>query len=249
MKKLSLGMIAWACLLAYALNLSAQTTKVNDSGVVNAAGFASGPVSPGSIVSIFGTNLATGTGAASSLPLPATINGTSVVINGSPAPLFFVSPTQINAQVPAELEGQIQGSLTVTVNGQTSPAQTVRLAPFGPGVFATNQQGTGQGAILDASGILLDPSHPAIPGSTVLQIYCTGLGAVTNQPPSGTPAPSTPLAATVTTPTVTIGGAPATVLFSGLAPGFVGLYQINAQMPAAVTQGNAEPAWGRLGLW
>jgi hypothetical protein len=105
-----------------------------------------------------------------------------------------------------------------------------------------NAQGTGQGAILDASYRLVDASNPAVPGTTVLQIFCTGLGPVTHQPPSGSPAPtSAPFAETMTTPTVTVGGIPAHVVFSGLAPGFVGEYQVNAQVPATVSGGNAVP--------
>lgn len=85
------------------------------------------------------------------------------------------------------------------------------------------------------------PSNPAIAGSTIVQIYCTGLGAVTNQPPDGYPAPANPLSVTLTTPSVTIDGVPATVFFSGLAPGFVREYQVNAQVPANAPTGNAVP--------
>jgi uncharacterized protein (TIGR03437 family) len=81
-----------------------------------------------------------------------------------------------------------------------------------------NGQGIGQGAILDTSYRLVDSSNPASAGSAILQIYCTGLGAVTYQPPSGSP-PGGQLSQTTTTPTVTIGGVQAQVLFSGLAPG------------------------------
>jgi len=89
---------------------------------------------------------------------------------------------------------------------------------------------------------MVDASNAAMPGSTVLQIFCTGLGAVTNQPQTGFPAPSSnPLAETTTIPTVTIGGVPANVLFSGLAPGFVGEYQVNALVPATTLAGSAVP--------
>ena len=102
-----------------------------------------------------------------------------------------------------------------------------------------NTQGTGQGAILDTSYRLVDPSNPTTAGSFVL-IFCTGLGAVTNQPPTGSPAPSSPLA-WATTPTVMIGGALANVQFAGLAPYYVGLYQVNAQVPAGSAIGSAVP--------
>src|ERR1035438_10892219 len=104
-----------------------------------------------------------------------------------------------------------------------------------------NSQGTGQGAILNTSYQLVDASHPATPGTTYIQIYCTGLGAVSNQPPSGAASPASPPAETTTTPEVTIGGVAATVTFSGLAPGFVGEYQVNALVPAAAPAGDSVP--------
>jgi uncharacterized protein (TIGR03437 family) len=109
----------------------------------------------------------------------------------------------------------------------------VNLAGFAPAIFTMNSQGTGQGAILDSSYHLVDSSNPATDGTTTILIYCTGLGPVTNQPATGSPAPSSPLAKTTAPPTVTIGGTPASVSFSGLAPGYVGLYQVNALVLSA----------------
>jgi uncharacterized protein (TIGR03437 family) len=117
----------------------------------------------------------------------------------------------------------------------------VNLATFAPAIFTINAQGSGQGAILDQSNRLVDVSSPATPGGTVLQIFCTGLGPVTNQPLTGSPAPSGPLSYTTATPAVTIGGVSADVFFSGLAPGFVGLYQVNAQVPAGLAPDTAAP--------
>jgi uncharacterized protein (TIGR03437 family) len=103
-----------------------------------------------------------------------------------------------------------------------------------------NQQGTGQGAILNTSYQLVDTSHPATPGpNTYIQIYCMGLGAVSNQPADGAAALSSPLSETSTLPQVTVGGISETATFSGLAPGFVGLYQVNALVPSGVTAGPA----------
>jgi uncharacterized protein (TIGR03437 family) len=157
------------------------------------------------------------------------------------ASLFTVSDRQVNFQVPWELTGQSQTSLTVTVNSHASAAQTVNLASFAPGIFSMNAQGSGQGAILDTSYRLVDGSNPATAGSTVIQIYCTGLGPVTNQPASGSPALSDPISSTTTTPAVSIGGKPAAVLFSGLAPGAVGEYQVNVLVPAGSSKGAAIP--------
>src|SRR5260370_1990450 len=99
-----------------------------------------------------------------------------------------------------------------------------------------NSQGSGQGAILDAGYHLVDASNPAIAGTSVIQIFCTGLGAVTSQPPSGAAAGSDPLSHTTSTPTVTVGGMPATVLFSGLTPATTGFYQVNVSWPTASPQ-------------
>jgi uncharacterized protein (TIGR03437 family) len=152
-------------------------------------------------------------------------------MNGIAAPLIFVSPGQINAQVPWEISG---GSIStqVVANGALSNTVTAASGPAAPGVFTMDQSGSGQGAVLiaavghlaAASGSVTGRlSRPVLPGEHI-SIYCTGLGAVSNPPSSGAPAPSEQLSTTMSTPTVTIGGIPATVVFSGLAPGFVGLY-------------------------
>ena len=120
------------------------------------------------------------------------------------------------------------GNLAATLNNNTGDAQAVNLSSFAPAIFSQNSEGSGQGAIFDTSYQLVDVSNPATAGVTHLQIYCTGLGPVSNQPASGYPASSSQLAETPTTPMVSIGNVPARVLFSGLAPGYVGLYQVNA---------------------
>ena len=221
---------------------SVTPRSINPGGVVNAASYTA-PVAPGSVATAFGTFAVSGVAAAPSTPLPDSLLGLSLGFsNSSSVPLFFVSATQVSFQVPWELAGQSTATLAATVNGQSTTAQTVSLAPFAPGIFTLNSAGSGSGAILDSNYNLLDSTNAAFPGSTYILIYCTGLGAVTNTPPTGSPAPSKPLAQTTTTPTVTIGGVQATnVQFSGLAPGYVGLYQVNVQVPATVATGTAVP--------
>jgi uncharacterized protein (TIGR03437 family) len=158
--------------------------------------------------------------------------------DGFPVPLLFVSATQVNIQVPWELTGETAALLTALIGGLASAGQNVNLAPFAPGIFAVNGQGYGQGTILDASYRLVDATNPTTPGA-IVQIYCTGLGAVTNQPATGAPAPNDPLAMTINLPRVMIGNAPAEVQFSGLAPGYAGLYQVNAEVPAEAARGVA----------
>jgi uncharacterized protein (TIGR03437 family) len=200
-------------------------------GVTNAASFAT-LVAPGSIAAAFGAFPLAAPLADTNTPLSTNLLGLSLQFGGgTQAPLFSVSAGEVTLQVPWELVGQSETTLAATLNGQTGPTQVLNLAPFAPGIFAANGEGSGQGEILDSSYFLVDSSNPATAGSTVF-IYCTGLGPVTNQPPTGSPAPIAPFSQTTTLPTVTIGGQPAIVSFSGLAAGYVGLYQVNAQVPA-----------------
>jgi uncharacterized protein (TIGR03437 family) len=218
--------------------------SINAGGVVNAASYTA-PVAPGSIASAFGDFFLSSPIGAPQSPLPTNISGASLQFDdGAEAPLFFVSGTQVNFQVPWELSGQ-SATLTATVDGQTGPAQTISLAPFAPAIFTLFEQGSGPGAILDTSYQLVNSSNPVTAGNTIL-IYCTGLGQVTNQPRTGSPAVQSPLSWSAT-PTVTIGGLPAYVSFSGLAPGFVGLYQVNAQVPPGLAANDAVPVVLQMG--
>ncbi|HSB13927.1 MAG TPA: hypothetical protein VLE22_05675 [Bryobacteraceae bacterium] len=214
---------------------------ISPGGVVSAASYTA-PVAVGSIAAIFGNFLLPEPASVSSFPIPTDLGGLSLLFSGARlAPLFYANVGQVNAQVPWELAGLPQTTITAALDGQTSVPQTVTLATFAPGIFATNSGGTGQGAVLDENYHLVDPTNPATAGSTVVQIYCTGLGPVTNRPATGGPAPRNPLAETTTQPEVTIGGARAQVWFSGLAPGYAGLYQVNAQVPQGAAKGHAVP--------
>ena len=211
-------------------------------GVKNGASFVTGPVAPGSIVSVFG-NLSYGTPAlAAGAPLPTALAGLSIQFQSGAAinaPLFYASPTQVNMQVPWELAGQSSVSVRPMLNGSAGSSQTVPVALYAPGIFIAFS-GTTIGTIVDSNYVLVQVTNPVSAGS-LLQIFCTGLGPVTNQPPSGVAASLTTPSVTTTKPTVTIGGVPATVLFSGLAPGAIGEYQVNALMPAGVTPGYTVP--------
>ena len=208
------------------------------NSTVNAASFsATMPVAPGSDVSVFGSAFSSGTFLASATPLPTALQNTTVTINGVAAPMFFVSSGQANVQVPFNVP---LGTATIQVtNGNGSSAtQSVNVAAVSPGIFMYNAS-AGAGVVLHAADFsLVTSSSPAQPGE-YLSIYCTGLGPVNIAVQSGTPAPSTPpLAMTQMTPTATIGNASALVTFSGLAPGFVGVYQVNLQVPANTPPGN-----------
>ena len=232
--------------IAFAITATA-TPLLSISAVTNSASNAAGPMAAGSIATAKGTFLLGGSSTSSGPSWPSSLAGLSMSAGGLPTPLYFVSGNQINFQIPWELAGKSQASLSVNVGTQTSPIQTITIATYAPGIFSMNSQGNGQGAILDQSYQLVNGSNPATAGTTVIQIYCTGLGSVTNQPASGAPAPSNPLARTIATPTVTIGGITAPVLYSGLAPGAVGLYQIDAQVPFNASAGTAVPVAVSIG--
>jgi len=209
-------------------------------GIVNAADFTS-PVAPGGIASVFGNFLVPSPILLPESPAPTSVSGLAVLFGGgAPAPLLFASNGQLNIQVPWELAGKSQTYATAFLDYNVSDSQTVNLAPFSPAIFTRNAQGTGQGMILDLSYQVVDASNPVAAGGYI-QIFCTGLGAVSNQPPTGSSAPLAPLSWTAATVTATIGGAPANVTFSGLAPGYVGLYQVNAQVPAGLAANGTAP--------
>jgi len=211
------------------------------NGVSSAASYApQAPMAPGSIVNIYGSQLADQSARFSSYPLPTLLGGTQVLLGTKPVPLLSVSAGQIVAQVPYELGANMMQQLVVRRGVSQSAPETLPVAPAQPAIFTVNQQGTGQAiATVGNSQILADATHPVKAGDVIV-IYCAGLGAVNPLVPSGSAAPTNPPGQTIT-PAVTIGGQPARVLFSGLTPGFAGLYQINAVVPAGVTAGSAVP--------
>jgi uncharacterized protein (TIGR03437 family) len=217
-----------------------------DGGVLNAASFTQGqPIVPGELVSLFGSGLAARLAQGDSLPLSTTIDDVFVTINGVRAPLYFVSPGQINAQVPWEIG--TSGTATIIVNrgGVASAAAAVPLSAAAPGLFLL-PGGTqaiavnGDGTIAAAPGSIPGLNTHAAKAGDVLVLYATGLGAVTPDIISGRTSIDQ-LRRTVNTPVVTIGGVPASVAFSGLAPEFVGVNQLNVTVPAGVSAGGSVP--------
>lgn len=221
---------------------------LNVGGVVNAASFArDAAVAPGAIVSVFGRNLARGANQASRLPLETILGGATLNVGGVDAPLFFTGDGQINAQLPFDLTPNSRPHVAVRIGRDGSRPETITvpetitIAPSQPGIFTMNQQGTGQGAIVDTRGRVVDSTAPARSGEAV-QVFCTGLGVTQPRVRPGEPAPAAePLARVVAAVEARIGGRPARVLFAGLAPGFVGLYQVNVEIPAGVEPGAGVP--------
>jgi uncharacterized protein (TIGR03437 family) len=187
-------------------------------GVINAAAFA--PTAAGGLASIYGSNLGSG-------------DNTTVFINGFAAPVFFASAGQFNVQVPWEATGA--APVGIIVNGAPSNIQTVAVNTYSPGVFMVS---AAVAAITHVDGSLVTSASPATANETVV-VYATGLGPVSGAMVTGSPASSTSLEPT--TPqqaTAAFGAVPATVSFSGLTPGFTGLYQVNVQIPANTPSGS-----------
>jgi uncharacterized protein (TIGR03437 family) len=208
------------------------------NGTVNGASFVT-PVSAGSIAAVFGSNLAIGQASSLVDPLLMTLAQSSIAIGGQGAPLFFAMAGQVNLQIPWELAGQTLTTVIATVNGVASNTESAPMATFAPGIFTMNNSGSGQGAVLVApTAQLAGPAGPVSRGGYI-SVFCTGLGPVSNQPATGAASPSNPLARTLTTPTVTVGGVAAIVSYSGLAPTLIGVYQVNAMVPSGVVPGNA----------
>jgi uncharacterized protein (TIGR03437 family) len=208
---------------------------VTAGGVVNNLNPVLGAaVAPGTVAAIYGHNLATSVAQATAVPLPTQLAGTQVLIGGLPAPLFFVSPGQINVQVPTELAGNSAVDVMVLVNGEASIPQTIQLGAVNPGIAA---YAAGRAIAQHADWSLVTPNAPARPGEEIV-LYLVGMGATTTAVASGQLAPSSPLPYASVQPTVTIDGAAARVDYAGLSPDSIGLYQINCQVPPAARSGD-----------
>lgn len=220
---------------------------VSPYGVVNAASSApfTAQLSPGEVITLYGSGMApAGTSATSSAPFPSSLAGVSVTINNTPAPVYFVSPTQISVVVPYSLDPNSTYTANIQVtNGTASNTVTEYLGFTSPGVFTVPPGGIGAGAILHPnSPNLVTASSPAKIGETV-EIFLTGLGPVSPSVNAGAAAPSSqPFAQPVNMPNVYLQDSTgnytqATVTFAGLAPGLGGLYQVNATIPSGVAAG------------
>ncbi len=215
---------------------------ISDNGVVNAASFQVGPgIAPGSYVSIFGTNLSLPAASVEEATpnLPVSIDDVSVSFDvpeanlSAAGHLIYTSAHQVNAQVPWELRGQTSVQMKVSISNASGEVFTVPVADYSPGIFVDSASGIA--VAQDASFAPITMDHPAIRGQTIT-LYGTGFGPVNHTPASGDPAPDSS-STTLVSPTVFVGGVAASVLFSGLAPGYAGLYQINVSIPEAAPTG------------
>lgn len=203
-----------------------------------ASGQASDGFAAGQYISLFGTALAGNLKVFQGNELALALARASVSFDNEAqgvsvaGRLHFVSPTQINVQIPWECEGLATVSMKVSIGDFSSEVVTLRLRPANPAFFEYTEPGTNRSflAALDGNFALIGSNNPVARGG-VAQLYANGLGRVNNRPGSGEASPANSLASTVETPSVNIGGRPAQVLFSGLAPGIVGLYQVNVSVP------------------
>ncbi|MEI9811460.1 MAG: IPT/TIG domain-containing protein [Acidobacteriota bacterium] len=248
-------------LLSSAIFMAALSTAfaqptVSAGGTLDGAGFYVGqPVAPGSMVSIFGSGLAASLQSADTVPWSTTLDKTSVTFNGIAAPLYFVSPGQINAQLPWNVlaSGLADGNanIVVTMNGTASPPQVVPIGLYSPGVFSI-PPGGGYAIAINPDGSLAAPAgsipgfptRPAHPGEALI-LLANGMGPVDSPIDNGQPS-SDKLRQTTTTPEVLINGIGASVIFSGLSPQFPSINQVNIVVPNGVT-GNSLPLQIRIG--
>ena len=219
-----------------------QQRQSGGLAVVNAASFLPG-VSPGGLATAFGENLSNVADVvvANSLPLPTQLAGVRVLVNGIPAAIYSIAfangEDQISFQVPWETDtGAGAVEIEVLHNGFIVASEVVDSFTEDPGIFTYN----GFALAVDwRSGNLIAPDNPAGPGDIII-LYTTGNGPVSVNVPDGFAAPGNPLAFTADPFQALVDGEPAQILFSGLAPGFVGLYQLNLRLPNDLPSGNLD---------
>ena len=222
------------------LNYDALVAPPVISKVVSAADGAS-PVAPGGLMTVLGTNLSATNLASSANPLPTVLNDSCLIVNGQPVPLLYVSPAQVNAQMPSQASGNV--STSIHTPGGVSNNFSLTLLSGAPAVFhsATSGDLTNIPTVVRFSnGLVVTSTNPVHRGD-ILTIYLTGLGAVNPPVADGVPAPVSPLSTTLVNPSVDIGGSGCPVLFSGLVPGYVGLYVLNVSVPSSTPQGLSVP--------
>ena len=198
-------------------------------------------VASGGLIGVRGENLSRVTLSNNELPVPTTLGEACLTVNNVKAPLFMVSPGQINAQMPYEVAGN--ATMVLRTAGGMSDPFSLTVGSSAPAVFQTAVAGPDTGlaalyrAVNDEPVTLSNPIHPG----DYLVIYATGLGRTSPAVESGAAAPFEPLAQTIILPTVKLGGVALPVLYAGLVPGQVGVYQINVYVPAEVPRGMEVP--------
>jgi uncharacterized protein (TIGR03437 family) len=222
-------------------NYDAAVAPPNITSIVNAGDLGS-DIAPGGLISVFGTQLSPVNMTTSEIPLPTALANSCLSVNGLAVPILYVSPDQVNAQMPYQEIGDV--TLILRTPGGQSNNYNIVIEPNAPSVFlaSVGSQTNIPTVIRNDDNELVTPSHPIHRDSnTALVIYLTGLGPTSPAVGTGQPAPSNPLAVSTLQPTVTLGGVNLPVLYSGLAPGLVGVDQINVSVPFSVPEGMSVP--------
>jgi len=217
-------------------NYDAAVAPPKISAVVNAAD-GKLPVAPGGLISVYGQQMSPVNIASSQIPLPTALSDSCLTINGVAVPLLFVSSQQINGQLPFNVDGN--ATMTLRTPGGISDNFNFSIQAAAPSIFRSGTAGpeTGLATITRAdNGELITPTNPIHPNDTII-IWATGLGRTSPAIDAGMPSPSDPLASAVIAPAVSLGGTGLNVVYAGLVPGSVGLYQINATVPGKVPNG------------
>jgi uncharacterized protein (TIGR03437 family) len=216
--------------------------RLTANAVTNAASFAVGMVA-GSLATAFAGGVRDDAGVvpANQVPLPGTLAGVAVNVGGVAAPIYSVSNVagveQVNFQVPFEMAGRSSAAVVVTRDGQASASADVPLAAVQPGVYT--RDGTEAIAVHASDYSLVSAAHPLLTDEYAF-VYVSGLGPVSNAPATGAGGPASPPATASAEVRVTLGGVNCEVQFAGLAPGLVGVYQVNFRVAAGVTSGPGE---------
>ena len=222
-------------------NYNASVAPPQISSVQN-AGDGGTDIAPGGLISVYGNQLSPTNMVSSEIPLPTALANSCLSVNGLPVPILFVSPNQVNAQMPFQAVGDV--TMVLRTPGGQSDNYNLVIQPYAPSVFlaSVGSETNIPTVVRNDDNELVTPSHPIHRDSnTALVIYLTGLGPTSPSVGTGQPGPTNPLAVTLTQPTVTLGGVNLPVLFSGLAPGMVGVDQLNVSVPFTVPVGMSVP--------
>jgi uncharacterized protein (TIGR03437 family) len=214
---------------------------LNPLGVVNAASFApiTNPIAPNEVLTLYGSGLAPSSMNAPGLPLPTSLGGVTVTINGEAAPLYYVTPGQIAVLVPQDITPDnsiYNATIQVMNNGVSSNSVSVYTNYTAPGVFSAGGNGIGPAAAQLSNYSLITSSNPVSPGSTAI-LYASGLGTVNTSLANGAAAPSNPPATATDTDYVYVAGTQENIQFDGLTPGLAGLYQLNTMILSGTQPG------------
>jgi uncharacterized protein (TIGR03437 family) len=208
--------------------------------IVNAADLTQ-PVAPGGLIAVLGSELSPVSQATRQTPWPTTLGETCLTVNGLAVPMVLVSPNRINAQLPYSVDGST--TLILRNPNGVSDNFNMSISSTAPSVFRTGVAGPDSDlptVVRESNGQLVTLSNPVHRGD-VLVIYATGLGATSPAIDAGSPAPSDPPASVLVAPQVSLGGSQVEVMFAGLVPEQVGIYQINVRVHEGVPTGMTVP--------